>query len=58
MEKGEERLIEAVQNNTIPLTAVLEIARAKNDDGDLGDMVEEAYKSGQLKGHQLKDAKR
>lgn len=47
-----------MQNNTIPLTAVLEIARAKNDDGDLGDMVEEAYKSGQLKGHQLKDAKR
>jgi ParB family chromosome partitioning protein len=58
LEKGEERLIEAVQNNTIPLTAALEIARAKNDDGDLGDMLEEAYKSGQLKGHQLTDAKR
>jgi len=28
LEKGEERLIEAVQNNTIPLTAALEIARA------------------------------
>lgn len=58
LEKGEERLIEAVQNNTIPLTAALEIARAKNDDGDLGDMLEEAYKTGQLKGHQLTDAKR
>ena len=58
LEKGEERLIEAVQNNTIPLTAALEIARAKNDDGDLGDMLEEAYKSGQLKGHQLTEAKR
>lgn len=58
LEKGEERLIEAVQHNTIPLTAALEIARAKNDDGDLGDMLEEAYKSGQLKGHQLTDAKR
>jgi ParB family chromosome partitioning protein len=58
LEKGEERLIEAVQNNTIPLTAALEIARAKNDDGDLGDMLDEAYKSGQLKGHQLTDAKR
>jgi len=58
LEKGEERLIEAVQNNTIPLTAALEIARAKNDDGDLGNMLEEAYKSGQLKGHQLTDAKR
>ena len=58
LEKGEERLIEALQNNTIPLTAALEIARAKNDDGDLGDMLEEAYKSGQLKGHQLMNAKR
>ena len=58
LEKGEERLIEAVQNNTIPLTAALEIARAKNDDDDLGDMLEEAYKTGQLKGHQLTDAKR
>lgn len=58
LEKGEERLIGAVQNNTIQLTAALEIARAKNDDGDLGDMLEEAYKSGQLKGHQLTDAKR
>jgi ParB family chromosome partitioning protein len=58
LEKGEERLIEAVQNNTIPLTAALEIARAKNDDGDLGDMLEEAYKTGQLKGHQLTGAKR
>ena len=58
LENGEERLIEAVQNNTIPLTAALEIARAKNDDGDLGDMLEEAYKTGQLKGHQLTDAKR
>ena len=58
LEKGEERLIEAVQINTIPLTAALEIARAKNDDGDLGDMLEEAYKSGQLKGHHLTDAKR
>lgn len=58
LENGEERLIEAVQNNTIPLTAALEIARAKNDDVDLGDMLEEAYKTGQLKGHQLTDAKR
>ena len=50
--KGEERLIEAVQNGTIPLTTALEIARAKHDDENLGDMLEEAYKTGQLKGHQ------
>jgi len=58
LEKGEERLIEAVQHGTIPLTTALEIARAKNDDDDLGDMLEEAYKTGQLKGHQITDAKR
>jgi len=58
LEKGEERLIEAVQHCTIPLTTALEIARAKNDDDDLGDMLEEAYKTGQLKGHQITDAKR
>ena len=38
--KGEERLIEAVQNGTIPLTTALEIARAKHDDEHLGDMLE------------------
>ena len=58
LEKGEEQLIEAVQHGTIPLTTALEIARAKNDDDDLGDMLEEAYKTGQLKGHQITDAKR
>lgn len=58
LEKGEERLIEAVQHGTIPLTTALEIARAKNDDDDLGDMLEEAYKTGQLKGHQITEAKR
>ncbi len=56
--KGEERLIEAVQNGTIPLTTALKIARAKHDDENLGDMLEEAYKTGQLKAHQITDAKR
>jgi ParB family chromosome partitioning protein len=58
LEKGEERLIEAVQNGTIPLTTALEIARAKHDDENLGNMLEEAYKTGQLKGHQITEAKR
>ena len=58
LEKGEERLIEGVQNGTIPLTTALEIARAKHNDENLGDMLEEAYKTGQLKDHQITDAKR
>lgn len=32
LEKGEERLIEAVQNGTIPLATAIEIARAKHAD--------------------------
>ena len=62
LNKGEERLIEAVQHGTIPLTTALEIARAKDGDEDsdknLGDMLEEAYQTGQLKGRQITDAKR
>jgi ParB family transcriptional regulator, chromosome partitioning protein len=62
LNKGEERLIEAVQHGTIPLTTALEIARAKdgdeNGDKNLGDMLEEAYQTGQLNGHQITDAKR
>jgi ParB family transcriptional regulator, chromosome partitioning protein len=54
LKKGEERPIEAVQN----CTTGLEIARAKHDDENLGDVLEEAYKTGQLKGHQITDAKR
>lgn len=58
LEKGEERLIAAIENGTIPLTTALEIARAKHDDESLGDMLEEAYTTGQLKGHQITEAKR
>ena len=57
LEKGEERLIEAVQHGTLPLRAAIQIARAKTDDDDLGDMLEEAYQSGELKTTQLYEAK-
>ena len=43
LEQGEERLIEGVQRGTIPLTTALEIARAKDGDENLGDMLQEAY---------------
>jgi ParB family chromosome partitioning protein len=58
LDKGEERLIEGVQRGTIPLTTALEIARAKEGDENLGDMLQEAYENGQLKGRQLIEAKR
>ena len=58
LKKGEERLVSAVQHGTIPLTTALEIARAKDGDENLGDMLEEAYQTGQLRGHQITEAKR
>ena len=58
LEQGEDRLIEGVQRGFIPLTTALEIARAKDSDANLGDMLQEAYESGQLKGRQIIEAKR
>jgi ParB family transcriptional regulator, chromosome partitioning protein len=74
LEQGEERLIEGVQRGSIPLTTALEIARASandpnntNADGEgqgegggsnLGDLLQEAYENGQLKGRQIIEAKR
>lgn len=46
LDKGEERLIEGVQRGNIPLTTALEIARAKDGDENLGDMLQEAYEKG------------
>jgi len=68
LEQGEERLIEGVQRGSIPLTTALEIARAsanvpQNTNGEggesnLGDLLQEAYENGQLKGRQIIEAKR
>jgi len=62
LDQGEERLIEGVQRGTIPLTTALEIARANENAGDgeanLGDLLQEAYENGQLKGRQIIEAKR
>lgn len=62
LEKGEERLIEGVQRGTIPLTTALEIARASESqpsgETNLGDLLQEAYENGQLRGRQIIEAKR
>jgi ParB family chromosome partitioning protein len=39
-----------VQRGTILLTTALEIAKAKDDDEQLGELLQEAYEDGQLKG--------
>ena len=68
LEQGEERLIEGVERGSIPLTTALEIARASANDpqnangeggeSNLGDLLQEAYENGQLKGRQIIEAKR
>jgi len=73
LEQGEERLIEGVQRGSIPLTTALEIVRASANDpqnvngeggseggggSNLGDLLQEAYENGQLKGRQIIEAKR
>ncbi|MGV0961469.1 MAG: plasmid partitioning protein RepB C-terminal domain-containing protein [Limnohabitans sp.] len=66
LDQGEERLIEGVQRGTIPLTTALEIARANENasvsgsegNANLGDLLQEAYENGQLKGRQIIEAKR
>ena len=58
LDQGEVRLIEGVQRGTIPLTTALEIAKAKDDDQHLGEMLQEAYEDGQLKGKEVLEAKR
>lgn len=51
LEKGEERLLNAVERGVIPHTIATEIARAK--DGDVQKALTEAYESGQLPGDQI-----
>ncbi|MFY9326501.1 MAG: ParB/RepB/Spo0J family partition protein [Georgfuchsia sp.] len=58
LERGEERLIEGVQKGQIPLTTALEIARAGDNNKELGAVLQQAYESGQLRGRQLIEARR
>ena len=58
LEQGEGRLIDGVKSGKIPLTTALEIARAKQADDAMGNELQTAYESGQLKGHQVTQAKR
>ncbi|MFV0622682.1 plasmid partitioning protein RepB C-terminal domain-containing protein [Sphingomonas sp. ac-8] len=51
LEKGEERLLNAVERGVIPHTIATEIARAK--DGDVQKALTEAYESGELPGDQI-----
>lgn len=56
LEKGEQRLLRAVESRTIPLSVAIEIAEA--DDHGVQHALHEAYENGQLKGKKLLAAKK
>lgn len=52
-EKGEERLLIAVERGQIPLTVAMLIVKAGDDDRAVQLAMQDAYESGDLRGHQL-----
>jgi ParB family chromosome partitioning protein len=58
IEKGEERLLVAVERGRVPLTIAINISRAGDSDKTVQAALQEAYETGQLRGRQLMDARR
>jgi ParB family transcriptional regulator, chromosome partitioning protein len=58
LDQQEERLIEGVKRGAIPLTTTLEIARAKDDDEGLSEVLQETYENSQLNRGQIIEIKR
>jgi len=58
LERGEERLLVAVERGKIPLTAALAIVGGEDDDKAVQKALQDAYESGKLRGKQLFEAKR
>lgn len=56
LERGEERLLTAVEDNRIPITTA--IAIANTDDSAVQDVLQSAYESGALRGRKLLAARR
>jgi ParB family chromosome partitioning protein len=56
LERGEERLLTAVEDNRIPITTA--IAIANTDDSAVQDVLQRAYESGALRGRKLLAARR
>lgn len=57
LQRGEERLLMAVQKGIVPLNTALAIVEAGNDDASLQAAMQEAYETGALRGNRLKLAR-
>jgi ParB family chromosome partitioning protein len=53
LEKGEERLISAVDAGRVPIATAIEIVRAGDDDAQIQAVMQSAYESGALRGKKL-----
>ncbi len=58
LERGEERLLIAVQKGKIPLNAAMTIAGAGDDNKAVQAALQDAYETGKLRGKHLKEARR
>lgn len=58
LEKGEQRLIVAVERGEIPLNAAIAIVGAGEDDRAIQSALQEAYEAGTLRGKSLLEARR
>jgi ParB family chromosome partitioning protein len=57
LERGEERLVCAVQQGKIPLNVAIAIVGGETDDQSIQGALQDAYESGKLKGRQLLNAR-
>ena len=58
LEKGEQRLVTAVEAGRVPIAVAIEIARAGDNDADLQEVMQGAYENGTLRGSKLMAVKR
>lgn len=58
LDRGEERLLAAVQRGRVPLNAAISIVGAGDDDKSVQSALQDAYESGDLRGKQLTEARR
>lgn len=58
LQKGEERLLVAIEKKRVPLNVALTIVKAGDENKDVQVALQEAYETGKLRGAPLKEARR
>jgi ParB family chromosome partitioning protein len=58
LDKGEDRLVAAIEAGRLPLSIAMDIVRAGGDDGEVQKVLTEAYEKGTLRGKRLMTVKR